>query len=104
MTDADDLREQASEASRRAAIQALNPGKMIAAIRASGSVPRAKYPNVHVQITGEDAAPFAILGRSVDALRAAGVDEAEQERFAAEAIAGTYEDLLRVCMAWVDVR
>lgn len=101
MIEPDDRNERTPEASRRAAPP--DPAKVIAAIRASKPMPRAKYPNVHVQITGEDAAPFAILGRSVDALRAAGIEEAEQQRFAAEAIAGSYEDLLRVCMAWVDV-
>tara|TARA_R110000824_G_scaffold249545_1_gene438476 strand:+ start:685 stop:951 length:267 start_codon:yes stop_codon:yes gene_type:complete len=62
-----------------------------------------KYP-VIVQLTGTDGNAFALMGRVDRALRKAGADAAERESFMTEAMAGDYDNLLRVCMAWVDAR
>ncbi len=63
-----------------------------------------KYPNVTVQLVGEDGNAFAILGRVKQALRAAQVPAEEISAFVLEATAGGYDDLLLVVMRWVDVR
>lgn len=63
-----------------------------------------KYPDVKVQLTGEDGNAFTIMGAVMGALRRAGVSEEERLRFQAEATSGDYDNLLCVCMEWVDVR
>jgi hypothetical protein len=61
-----------------------------------------KYPEVRVQLVGEDGNAFAILGRVQKELRRAGVSDDEVQRFIREATAGDYEDLLATVMRWVD--
>jgi hypothetical protein len=61
-----------------------------------------RYPEVQVQLTGEDGNAFAVLGRTATALRAAGVPQEEVEAFFAEATSGDYDHLLQTTMAWVD--
>lgn len=61
-----------------------------------------RYPDVRVQLEGEDGNAFAILGRVQKALRRAGVEPDEVQRFVREATAGDYEDLLATVMRWVD--
>jgi hypothetical protein len=56
-----------------------------------------------VELSGEDGNAFSILGRVAKALRRAGYSSNEVEAFYAEAKAGDYDHLLRVCMAWVEV-
>ena len=62
-----------------------------------------KYPQIHVQLVGEDGNAFAILGRVCKAMRKAGVSKAEIDQFQAEAMAGDYDALLATCMRWVRV-
>ena len=62
-----------------------------------------KYPEVRVQLTGEDGNAFMILGAVTNALKRAGVDKAERDAFYAEATAGDYDHLLRTAMKWVAV-
>jgi hypothetical protein len=62
-----------------------------------------KYPEVEVQLTGEDGNAFAILGAVTNALKRAGVDKEEREAFFAEATSGDYNSLLRTAMNWVSV-
>ena len=62
-----------------------------------------KYPDVEVQLSGEDGNAFAILGRVRSALRRAGVDKTEIEAFTTEATSGDYNHVLQTCMSWVDV-
>jgi hypothetical protein len=44
-----------------------------------------RYPDIQVQLSGEDGNAFAILGRTAAALRAAGVPSEEIDAFFAEA-------------------
>ena len=69
-----------------------------------------KYP-VRVKMIGEDGNAFAILGRVNRALRKhlsasehdlVEIDD-ELSSFKEEATSGDYDNLLRVCMAWVEV-
>lgn len=62
-----------------------------------------KYPDIEVQLTGEDGNAFFIIGRVRRALKNAGVETEEIEAFTKEATSGNYDHLLQVCMAWVDV-
>ena len=59
------------------------------------------YPDVQVQLVGEDGNAFAILGRVSQALRRAGHGDAVKA-FHNEATSGDYYHLLRTCMEWVD--
>jgi hypothetical protein len=61
-----------------------------------------RYPEVQVQLSGEDGNAFAILGRTAAALRQAGVPQEEIDIFFAEATSGDYDHLLHTTMAWVD--
>jgi len=61
-----------------------------------------RYPEVQVQLSGQDGNAFAILGRTSAALRAAGVPSAEIDAYFAEATSGDYDHLLHTTMAWVD--
>lgn len=63
-----------------------------------------RYPDVSVQLTGEDGNAFSILGRVRRQLRRAGASEEELETFQDEATAGDYDHLLRTVMRWVDAR
>lgn len=62
-----------------------------------------KYPEVEVQLVGRDGNAFAILGAVSRALRKAGVSRDEINEFNDEAMSGDYDNLLRVCMKWVEV-
>ena len=61
----------------------------------------AKYPNIHVQLSGEDGNAFTILGRVRRAMRAGGVPADDIEAFTNEATSGDYDHLLQACMKWV---
>lgn len=62
-----------------------------------------RYPNIEVQLSGEDGNAMAILGRVTGAMRRAGVSRAEREEFTTEAMGGDYDHLLQTCMKWVEV-
>jgi hypothetical protein len=60
-----------------------------------------RYPDVQVQLSGEDGNAFAILGRTAGALRRAGVPQEEIDQYYAEATSGDYDHLLQTTMRWV---
>ncbi len=60
-----------------------------------------KYPDVYVQLSGEDGNAFFIIGRVRKALRQAGVSNAEIDAFGDEAMSGDYDNVLRTVMRWV---
>ena len=70
-----------------------------------------KYPDITVKLVGEDGNAFAIMGRVTrglrDGLRKEGMSaekiNEEVKAFQKEATAGDYDNLLCVCMNWVDV-
>jgi hypothetical protein len=61
-----------------------------------------RYPDIQLQLTGEDGNAFAILGRTAAALRSAGVPQEEIDAYFAEATSGDYHHLLHTTMAWID--
>lgn len=62
-----------------------------------------KYPEIEVQLSGEDGNVFAIMGRVRKAMRRAGVSDAEIAEFTTELTSGDYDHALQTCMAWVEV-
>jgi hypothetical protein len=61
-----------------------------------------RYPDIYVQLTGEDGNAFAILGRTTRALRQAGLAQDEIDQYYAQATSGNYDHLLQTTMRWVD--
>lgn len=62
-----------------------------------------KYPDVEVQLTGEDGNAFFIISRVRGKLRSAGVNKEELEEFTNDAMNGDYDHMLQTCMRWVTV-
>lgn len=62
-----------------------------------------KFPDIKVELTGQDGNAFSILGRVSKAMRKAGRSDKEVKEFCDEAMTGDYDHLLRTCMEWVDV-
>jgi hypothetical protein len=60
-----------------------------------------RYPDICVQLSGEDGNAFAILGRTTRALRQAELAQAEIDQYYAEATSGDYDHLLQTTMRWV---
>lgn len=63
-----------------------------------------KYPDIEVQLSGEDGNAFSILGRVSREMRRADVPAVEIKAFMDDAMSGDYDHLLQTCMRWVDVR
>lgn len=63
-----------------------------------------KHPDVTVQLTGEDGNAFFIIGRTIKALRSAGVANAEVDEFKADAMSGDYDHVLQTVMSWVETK
>ena len=62
-----------------------------------------KYPNIEVELIGNDGNAFSIMGAVRKALRRAGVSSDEIAEYTAQSTAGDYDNLLRVAMSWVVV-
>ena len=62
-----------------------------------------RYPDISVELGGQDQDAQAIIAAVIVALREHGVDNAEVQAFRREAIADDRDHLLRTCMAWVNV-
>jgi hypothetical protein len=60
-----------------------------------------KYPDIVVQLSGEDGNAFFIMGRVRKALRRANVSAEEIEQYTQQSTSGDYDNLLRVAMEWV---
>ena len=63
-----------------------------------------KYPEVEVQLSGEDGNSYAILGRVRSAMKRAGVPRHEIEEFSTEAMSGDYDHMLQTVMQTVETR
>lgn len=62
-----------------------------------------KYPDIEVQLSGEDGNAFSIIGSVRQALRRANVPKEDVEAFTSEAMSDDYDNVLRTCMKWVTV-
>lgn len=55
------------------------------------------------KLIGCDSNAFVILGKVVDALRTSGYSKEEITEFQEKATGGDYNNLLRVCMEYVEI-
>ena len=78
----------------------MNPTTVCSPNR-SELIPR--YPDVSVQLVGEDGNAGAIMGRVTTALRRNKVPLSEVNKFRLQAMSGSYDELLQTVMEWVDV-
>jgi hypothetical protein len=62
-----------------------------------------KYPEIEVELTGQDGNAYAIMGAVSKGLRSGGVSKEEIEQCMNEMMSGDYHNLLRVAMSWVAV-
>ncbi len=62
-----------------------------------------KYPEIEVQLTGNDGNAFAIMGAVRKALRRANVSPDEIDEYTKQSTSGDYDNLLFVAMSWVTV-
>ena len=60
--------------------------------------------NIDVQLTGRDGNAFSCMAHVVRALRKHGVKQVELDDFMDQAMSGNYNNLLQVCMKWVNVK
>jgi len=61
------------------------------------------YPEIEVQLSGEDGNAFFIIARVAEALKRGRVSREEQDEFQEEAMSGDYDHVLQTCMKWVNV-
>ena len=62
-----------------------------------------KYPDIKVQLTGQDGNAYAILFAVGKALRKNNVSTEDIAEFKQEAMFGDYDNLLQTCCKWVSV-
>ena len=62
-----------------------------------------KYPNVTVNLIGNDGNAFSVLDACQKAARKNKIPQEEIDAFMNEAMEGDYNHLLRVCMSWFNV-
>ena len=63
-----------------------------------------KYPNISVELVGNDGNAFAILGRCQREMRRAGCTKEQIQEFIKEATSGDYDNVLCTCMKYFDVQ
>ena len=62
-----------------------------------------KYPDIEVQLTGEDGNAFFIMAKVQRALRQNGVSNDEITQYLDESRSGDYDNLLWTATRWVTV-
>ena len=62
-----------------------------------------KFPNVEVELVGQDGNAFAVLGAVTKAMRRAKVDQVDIDAMMKEAMSGDYDHLLQTVMETVTV-
>ena len=62
-----------------------------------------KYPEIEVELIGQDGNAYAIMGAVQKALRNAEVSKEEIDEYLKESMSGDYNHLLRTAMAWESV-
>lgn len=61
------------------------------------------YPDIEVELIGEDANAGAILGRTTRAMNRGGLSKEQVDQFREEATSGDYGHLLATVQKWVTV-
>jgi len=62
-----------------------------------------KYPEIEVELVGQDGNAFFIMGAVTKALKSHGVSAEEVKEYTEECMSGDYNHLLQTTMAWVTV-
>lgn len=62
-----------------------------------------KYPNLTVQLTGQNGNAFVIMGLVTNTMKRAKVSQETINAYMAEATSGDYDHLLRTTMRYVNV-
>ena len=62
-----------------------------------------RYPDITVQLTGENGNAFNVIGLVQRALKQAKVPAEEVAKFRTEAMSGDYDNVLVTAMRWVNV-
>tara|TARA_B110000285_G_scaffold219580_1_gene270303 strand:+ start:4 stop:219 length:216 start_codon:yes stop_codon:yes gene_type:complete len=62
-----------------------------------------KYPEIEVQLSGEDGNAMAIMARVSSALRRAGVSREERDAYYSESTSGDYDNVIATALRWVTV-
>lgn len=62
-----------------------------------------KYPEITVELVGQNGNAFNILGICLRAMRRACLSKEERDKFYAEATSGNYDHLLAICIEWFNV-
>jgi len=62
-----------------------------------------KYPDITVNLVGNDGNAMTILGQCTRTARRNKVPQEEIDTFFNEATSGTYDHLLQTCMRWFKV-
>ncbi len=62
-----------------------------------------KYPDITVELIGQNGNAFSILGICLRAMERAGLSKQERDEFYKEATSGNYDHLLMTCMEWFEV-
>lgn len=62
-----------------------------------------RYPEVEVQLVGQDGNAGAIMGAVSSAMRRAGISSKECDAYRMESMSGDYNHLLQTAMRWVSV-
>lgn len=62
-----------------------------------------KYPEVEVELVGQDGNAMAIMARVSRAMEKEGIPAKEREKFLEEAMSGDYDTVIQTCMKWVEV-
>lgn len=62
-----------------------------------------RFPEVEVELVGQDGNAFLILGRVMKALKRGGATPEEVREYLDEAKSGDYNHLLATTMDWVEV-
>ena len=62
-----------------------------------------KYPQVQVNLVGQDGNAFMVMGLAQKAAKKAGLDKEQIDEYLEEAMSGDYNHLLQVTMKYFDV-
>ena len=62
-----------------------------------------KYPEIEVQLTGEDGNAFRIISHTLRMMKRGGVPKEDQDAFQKEAMSGDYANVLNTVAKYVHV-
>ena len=62
-----------------------------------------KYPDITVELIGQNGNAFNILGICLRAMREADLPQEERDAFEKEATSGNYDHLLATCIKWFNI-